>query len=41
MGWLAESAGLRLTMTSIAVFTLGVVAGGIADRLRLRRPVRR
>jgi fucose permease len=34
MGWLAESAGLRLTMGAIAACTLGVAAGGIIDALR-------
>lgn len=34
MGWLAETAGLRLTMASIAVCTLGVAITGLLDRMR-------
>jgi predicted MFS family arabinose efflux permease len=34
MGWLAETAGLRLTMASIAVCTLGVAVTGLLDRMR-------
>jgi fucose permease len=34
MGWLAETAGLRVTMAVIALSTLGVLAGGLLDRIR-------
>jgi MFS family permease len=34
MGWLAETAGLRLTMASIALATLGVAITGLLDRMR-------
>jgi MFS family permease len=34
MGWLAETAGLRLTMASIALCTLGVAITGLLDRMR-------
>ena len=34
MGWLAETAGLRLTMASIAICTLGVAITGLLDRMR-------
>ena len=35
MGWLAETAGLRLTMASIAICTLGVAITGLLDRMRM------
>ena len=34
MGWLAETAGLRVTMAVIALCTLGVLAGGVLDRIQ-------
>jgi MFS family permease len=34
MGWLADTAGLRVTMAVIALSTLGVLAGGVLDSRR-------